>query len=122
MIDRRLLFVYGSLKRGFSRHEVLAGQTFLGDAETEPKYALYDFGDYPGMTPGATAIRGEVYEVTADCWPVLDRVECVDGGLYVCEQVALQSPFESHIVYTYLYAQDVGDMHPIGPVWPVESE
>src|SRR2546421_721985 len=45
-----LLFVYGTLKRGGCRHGPLAGQRYRGETHTRPRYALYDLGDYPGLT------------------------------------------------------------------------
>jgi len=116
--SRRLLFVYGSLKRGLSRHHFLAEQTFFGDATTLPDYALYDFGDYPAMTAGTQAVHGELYEVSAACWPILDRVECVSDALYRCELVALRPPFDESTVWAYLYAQPISQRACIGSVWP----
>jgi gamma-glutamylcyclotransferase (GGCT)/AIG2-like uncharacterized protein YtfP len=72
-----LLFVYGTLKRGGCRHGPLAGQTCRGEALTQPLYALYNLGDYPGLAksePGQE-VQGEVYEVDESLIPWLDTVE-----------------------------------------------
>jgi gamma-glutamylcyclotransferase (GGCT)/AIG2-like uncharacterized protein YtfP len=73
-----LLFTYGTLMRGGSRHAALAGQRFLGDARTEPRYALLDLGEYPGLVPceaGGRAVCGELYEVEGRLLPELDALE-----------------------------------------------
>jgi gamma-glutamylcyclotransferase (GGCT)/AIG2-like uncharacterized protein YtfP len=73
-----LLFVYGTLMRGGSRHATLAGQRFVGEARTEPRYGLLDLGDYPGLVPcetGGRAVCGELYEVEGRMLPELDAVE-----------------------------------------------
>jgi gamma-glutamylcyclotransferase (GGCT)/AIG2-like uncharacterized protein YtfP len=44
------LFVYGTLKRGGSRHSLLEGCPFLGHALARG-FALYDLGAYPGIVP-----------------------------------------------------------------------
>ncbi len=73
-----LLFTYGTLMRGGSRHAALAGQRFLGEARTEPRYTLLDLGEYPGLVPcaaGGRAVCGELYEVEGRLLPELDALE-----------------------------------------------
>jgi gamma-glutamylcyclotransferase (GGCT)/AIG2-like uncharacterized protein YtfP len=73
-----LLFTYGTLMRGGSRHAALAGQRFLGEARTEPRYALLDLGEYPGLVPrepGGRAVCGELYEAEGRLLPELDVLE-----------------------------------------------
>jgi gamma-glutamylaminecyclotransferase len=71
------LFVYGTLKRGLANHHFLAGQTFLGEAVTLPRYRLVDFGPNPGLLeagPG-TAVHGELWRVDAPTLARLDAFE-----------------------------------------------
>jgi gamma-glutamylcyclotransferase (GGCT)/AIG2-like uncharacterized protein YtfP len=73
-----LLFVYGTLKRGGCRHGPLAGQRYRGETYTRPKYALYDLGNYPGLTienEAGQRVHGEVYEVEETLSTWLDTVE-----------------------------------------------
>jgi gamma-glutamylcyclotransferase (GGCT)/AIG2-like uncharacterized protein YtfP len=73
-----LLFVYGTLKRGGCRHGPLAGQHYRGETRTRPKYALYDLGNYPGLTidnENGQAVHGEVYEIEQTLSSWLDTVE-----------------------------------------------
>jgi gamma-glutamylcyclotransferase (GGCT)/AIG2-like uncharacterized protein YtfP len=99
-----LLFVYGTLKRGGVRHVHLAGQRFLGEAVTLPRYALIDLGDYPGMVSveDGQAVHGELYEVSRELIPTLDRVERAPS-LFALGPVGL----DGHDgVLAYLYMQE----------------
>ncbi len=61
-----LLFAYGTLMQGFSRHRFLAGvASFAGPAAVEGQ--LLSLGSYPGLVPGRGRVQGELYR--------LDRVE-----------------------------------------------
>ena len=73
-----VLFVYGTLMQGGVRHRVLANQRFLGEARTQPSYALYNLGPYPGLvraTANGRAIHGELYEIDDGLIARLDRIE-----------------------------------------------
>src|SRR5690606_17187013 len=75
MSSTHLLFVYGTLRRGFHHHGQLRGARFLGVVRTRPGYALVDFGPYPGLVEGARAIVGELYAVPSALVPALDAFE-----------------------------------------------
>lgn len=58
------LFVYGSLRRGGSRHALLLGAGARAVADGTISGKLYEFGDYPGAVKTADRkrrVRGEVY-------------------------------------------------------------
>lgn len=58
------LFVYGTLRKGFSRHHHLKDCTrYLGDGTI--RGILYDLGEYPGAVPRAISktVKGEIYEL-----------------------------------------------------------
>jgi gamma-glutamylcyclotransferase (GGCT)/AIG2-like uncharacterized protein YtfP len=79
------VFVYGTLMRGGSNHRYLHGQRFVAEGETEPRYALYDLGGYPGMvetTDEPASVPGEIWEVSAECLAELDLLESIDEGEY----------------------------------------
>jgi gamma-glutamylcyclotransferase (GGCT)/AIG2-like uncharacterized protein YtfP len=87
-----LIFVYGTLKRGFCRSAFLEGQRFLATANTVPEYRLYDLGSYPGMVwvgQQGTSIAGELFEVDAECLAQLDEEEGVHEGLYIRQDIRL---------------------------------
>lgn len=116
----RLLFVYGTLKRGFCNHPFLAGQTFVGPARTVPGFRLFDLGDYPGMVPlpeDRLGVSGEIWAVDELCLSALDYLEGVDEGLYRREPVPLRAPYDTQTVETYIYAHGVDGRREVGSQW-----
>jgi len=120
--DDTLVFVYGTLKRGALNHHVLAGETFVGEARTEPGYRLYHLGEYPGMVAAAAdrhGVGGEVWRVSPAALARLDAFEGTGEGLYRRDRVRLLPPFAEEAVETYLYLLPVGE-RPLIPsgYWP----
>jgi gamma-glutamylaminecyclotransferase len=116
-----LVFVYGTLKRGFSNHAFLAGQSFAGEAETAPGFELYALGGYPGMVaaPGAKGVvTGEVWSVDDACLAQLDDLEGTAEGLYARGAVPLGPPFAGARVEAYLYLKGVEGRARLGSAWP----
>jgi gamma-glutamylcyclotransferase (GGCT)/AIG2-like uncharacterized protein YtfP len=115
-----LVFVYGTLKRGYENHGFLNGQTFVSEARTAPGYALYDLAGYPGMVrkddaPGG--VVGELWLVDDECLAQLDILECTAEGLYRREPVPLQDAPAGQRVEAYIYLQGVKDRSSIGTEW-----
>ena len=77
-----LLFVYGSLKKGFDNHSLLSKYAKrLGKAYTIKKFAMFEdsFGNYPYIidTP-VSRIKGELYQITrAELMQKIDEFEGV---------------------------------------------
>ncbi len=97
------LFVYGTLKRGGSRHSLLKGCPFLGHALAKG-FALYDL---PGMVPGDGIVRGEVYEVPEKLLKELDWVEATP---FLFRRELIEVVLEDHTplrAHTYLYNREV---------------
>jgi gamma-glutamylaminecyclotransferase len=118
--ERKLIFVYGTLKRGGSNHHYLAGQQFLGEARTAPGFRLYDLGGYPGMIPRANApegVTGEIWSVDSEALKHLDGLEGLAEGLYRREPISLLPPFADAPVETFIYAQSVMGRREIGSTW-----
>jgi 2,4-diketo-3-deoxy-L-fuconate hydrolase len=83
-----LLFVYGSLKRGFRHHRELCGASFQSPARTLPRYRLVSAGEYPVLLPGGdTRVAGELYEVPRETLARLDEFE---GPAYARKVVELE--------------------------------
>lgn len=71
------VFVYGSLKKGFSNHHLLENQIYLGNTLTKQnQFKMHHLGHYPGITTGGNKhIFGEVYEIDEVCLNQLDHLE-----------------------------------------------
>jgi len=95
-----LLFVYGTLKNGFSRQGALSGQRYLGTAQTKQNYGMFTHGGYPAMVDEKLAeqsnvqatksLYGELYEVDEICLQNLDKIEGVDFDLFERKIVELE--------------------------------
>ena len=70
-----LLFVYGSLMRGFQYNELLSDAEFVARTRTEPGWTLLDLGRYPGVIAGSQRIEGELYRLPDTMLAGLDRLE-----------------------------------------------
>jgi gamma-glutamylaminecyclotransferase len=113
------LFVYGTLKRGQSRHRYLAGQAFVAVARTRPLYRLFNVGEYPALVrhQEGRSIEGELWEVDEACLRALDRVEGCESGLYAREPVELLPPYDEVSAETYLYGLPVDGLADCGTRW-----
>ncbi|MFH1302210.1 MAG: gamma-glutamylcyclotransferase family protein [Planctomycetota bacterium] len=118
--SRTLIFVYGTLKRGFCRSHHLSGQTFLEAACTIPGYTMYDCGEYPGLVANAAAgvcIQGELWSVDERGIAILDEVEGVSENWFLRQPVELQQPAVSEPVHAYYYQGDVTCLPEYGDNW-----
>ncbi|HWA10592.1 MAG TPA: gamma-glutamylcyclotransferase family protein [Opitutaceae bacterium] len=118
----KLIFVYGTLKRGGSNHAFMAGQKLVGEARTQPGFRLFDLEGFPGMVAKAddrNGVSGEIWAVDAECLARLDVLEGTAEGLYRREPVPLLPPFDGRGVETYLYARRVEGRRDAGGSWPV---
>ncbi|MBM9514691.1 gamma-glutamylcyclotransferase family protein [Desulfogranum marinum] len=70
------IFVYGTLKRGYSNHRFLADSKFLGTGKTREKYAMYVSGiPFVIVSEPVSQIHGELYEVDDQTLYKLDQLE-----------------------------------------------
>ena len=72
------LFVYGTLKKGFSRSSVLAEAEYLGDYTLENAKMYNVHNSYPVVLPSFSSddvVKGQLYEVTEDHLIVCDSIE-----------------------------------------------
>jgi len=114
------VFVYGTLKRGFSRHGALQHERFLGTAKTSPLYRMVNLGEYPGLlvaAPGlGKGIEGEVWEVIPATLTQLDIIEGTADSEYVRQSIQLDTT-EYGIVDAYFYLGDVSGCPDCGVRW-----
>ena len=107
-----LLFAYGSLKRGHSNHHELGEARFVREARTVPSFALRLLSGYPLLVPGASSIRGELFELPSLQVASLDAFE---GEPYQRREVELEGG-ERAIAYLARDA-DSGTPYP-AEEWP----
>lgn len=76
------LFAYGTLRRGATAHDILAGATHVRAATIGG--TLYDIdGEYPALILyGRTPVPGDIWRCPADLLKRLDAYERVDDGLF----------------------------------------
>ncbi len=100
------LFVYGTLKRGGSRHWILEDFSFLGRAKAK-NFALYDLGPYPAMVPEDGVVYGEVYEVPEE---ILRDLDWVEGVPFLYRRELIEVVFEDGLslkAWAYIYNGNV---------------
>jgi len=117
---RHEIFVYGSLKRGFSNHSLLASQLFVATARTQPRYRLYALNGFPGMVEASDdgrSIEGEIWSVDPECLTRLDLLEDTAHGLYARVPITLLPPNDTLSVEGYLYSLSVPGRRDCGDVW-----
>ena len=70
-----LVFVYGTLKKGFVNHRLLEKANFLGEAYL-PRTKMIHLGAYPAVIAGGTKeVMGEMYQIDDTTLARLDRLE-----------------------------------------------
>lgn len=92
---KKYLFIYGSLKRGFSLSFLLKGAKFISEGHIRGPYKLYFHeGGYPCLISGSfqkSKISGEIFLIT--CKNMLQEIDRVEGHPfeYKRDKVALYS-------------------------------
>ena len=105
-----LVMAYGSLKRGFHNHGILASNDARFVSEVQTKDSCYELlsvaGTFPAATSGRLKVAGELYEVTETCLKELDYLEG-NGWLYTREPVLVE---DTHgvcsLVWMYLMPRE----------------
>ncbi len=99
MDEKTLVFVYGTLRRGESNHQVLDSSSYLGISRTDSCFEMFDLGDFPGIVlAGTTSILGEIYAVDDTTLKAIDRLED-HPDFYQRDRVRLRDGQE---VYSYV--------------------
>ena len=92
-----LLFVYGTLKKGFRNQSYLHDAVFLGEFTTQERYSMYDFNTYPAVTEfGKDSIFGEVYQISSNHLNATDELECYPEFY---QRVSISTPFGNAWMY-----------------------
>lgn len=92
------VFVYGSLKRGFSNHDLLSGSKFCGSFNTvDDCFRMNSFGSFPAVNTvpdddeDGYSIYGELYMVDPGTLRQLDQLEG-NGSFYTRSLVRVNHP------------------------------
>ena len=119
----QLVFVYGSLKRGYALHRLLKTADFVGPAVTQPLYRIFNLGSYPGLVdwPAGLSIAGELYRVDPECLNQLDRAEGVAEGLYARREIQLANARADHSAQAWFWLGPVTGFPDCGTRWPPDS-
>jgi len=102
-----LLFVYGSLKKGFDNHHLLSKYAKrLGKARTVKKFGMFEdsFGNYPYLIPVPYAkIEGELYEITRK--ELMDKIDTFEGAPEYYERKRIEVKSHHGVQRAYVYIQ-----------------
>ena len=117
MALRHLLFVFGTLKRGFPLHErALGDAVFIGQARTVERYPMPIAGPWfaPMMLtePGeGRSVSGEVYQIDDARLALIDGLESVDqpGNRRISIRVRMHRDGESVSAFAYLKDRFLAD-------------
>ena len=101
-----LLFVYGSLKKGFDNHNLLGNSAKrLGKARTVKKFSMYEdsFGNYPYIIDEPySKIKGELYQITrAELMQKIDEFEGAPD-YYIRKKIEVKSHHGVQRAFVYI--------------------
>jgi len=101
--NTHLVFVYGTLKRGFSNHHLLTSSKYIGDGKTL-NGSIIDLGAYPGFVHSkeSTGVHGELYEVTDEVFDDLDTLEGFPI-LYDRDMMDIRMDEDGRMEYAWVY-------------------
>jgi gamma-glutamylaminecyclotransferase len=106
--QRYMVFVYGSLKRGFGNHYFLRDAKYCGNTETvDATFCMHSMGPFPAVTESndnGYHITGELYEVDADTMLDLDKLEG-NGVFYTRKLVKVYTLNGTVEAWMYLLAE-----------------
>ena len=110
-----LIFVYGSLRKGFHNDIYLKDAEFIGNFQTLEKFYMYSYKSYPfpyilrkkleKCTSEPIQIQGEVYKINES---ILKRLDVLEGhpDFYKRQEIEVESNTEKLIVESYILEND----------------
>lgn len=114
-MNNHLVFVYGSLKKGFGNHRLLAESQMVDNHVTEPKFSMYSLGAFPCVVPrGDTAIHGELYAVDDE---TLRRLDALEGVPNFYQRHTINTMYGDAIMYVINKGREAEDRKIYSGVW-----
>ena len=100
-MNKHLVFVYGTLRRGSTRAMSIRFPNSKFIAEAKVNGSLYDLGAYPGLllNESSSSVTGEVYEVDDEILNKLDDFEA--SSHYWRKQVEISLGAHRRICWVY---------------------
>lgn len=105
-----LVFVYGTLKRGFYNYEFLANSNFIGTAITKNKYPMINAeGYFPYLINDKNIgkhIKGEVFEIND---VTLNKLDVLEGypDLYIRDNIEVTINNNTIKVIVYFLTENI---------------
>lgn len=132
---KHLVFVYGTLKKGYGNHRLLTGAEFVGNFATAPDYKIYCNGAYPYMVEvGAgkgVPVEGEIYRISDEEQQRCDRLEG-HPHMYLRKSIPIMHKIEENVqdlipttiegVEAYIYQHSVRGSRECNTCWPKDRE
>ena len=114
-MEDTLVFVYGTLKKGYGNNRLLAGAEFVGEAVTLEKFKVAGRFSFPTAKKNEEGnwLSGEVWRVNANHMRDMDRLEG-NGHFYNREEIPVYrvedaAPFKCWM-YIYMGQLHEGDL------------
>lgn len=109
MNEKKLIAVYGSLRKGCGNNVILSDSKLLGTDIIDITFNMVDLGAFPALVPSNTAnkILIEVYEVTDE---VYKRVERLEGYPSFYDRLTINTKYGDADIY-FINKEDVDDLH-----------
>ena len=106
-MNKKYLFVYGTLKKGFRANFLLENEVFISNAKTIDKFCMIssELGSYPILYNNVSnlgkKVYGEIYSVSCDKFEELDSYEDVPN-LYKRIEIIVETD-EKKLVNAFVY-------------------
>lgn len=96
-----LVFVYGSLKKGFGLDHLLKTSQFIGEGVTKKgKFEMFTPNDaWPAIVQGRYRIKGEVYRVSPE---TIERLDQAEGVPHLYERKLVKVKGLAGLCYFYI--------------------
>jgi gamma-glutamylaminecyclotransferase len=106
-----LVFVYGTLKRGFYNHSLLERAEFIREDQTEAGFVMVSRGSYPAVYQDPTRpdrVHGELFTVDDRTLRILDQLE----SPYGYKRILAKMLIGGDLAWLYVVDSDVGHLFP----------